>query len=111
MRRRRAELWGEERDKTLRRGQNKRPASGGGKNDNGANAEENRGETRGKDRKQNKVLKANQELLRPGMVLFVGWLEHRGELAGMLGTHGFRATDRQIRLLGGVNPGHVLSNS
>ncbi len=39
------------------------------------------------------------------MVLFVGWLEPRGELAGMLRMHGFKATDREIKLLRGVYPG------
>lgn len=37
--------------------------------------------------------------------MFVGLLEPRGELAGMLRMHGFKATDREIRLLGEVNPG------
>lgn len=36
------------------------------------------------------------------MVLFVGCLEPRGELAGMLR---MQDTGREIRLLGGVNPG------
>lgn len=42
------------------------------------------------------------------MVLVVGRLEPRGELAGMLRMHGFKATEREIRLLGGLNRGPVL---
>lgn len=46
------------------------------------------------------------------MVLFVGWLELRGELAGMLTMHGFKTTDKEIKLLR-VNPdaGPNLPNS
>ena len=60
----------------------------------------------GQVRRKQKMLEANQGLLcRPGMVLFVGWLELRGELEGMFRMHGFQASDKEIKLPGGVNLG------